>query len=130
MTGKTRRTLSRRERQIMDIIYEAGEVTAAEVRDRLPDPPSNSSVRKMLSILEDKGHIRHEERGPRYVYLPTVSREKAKSTALKHVMQTFFENSAENVVAALMGISGREMTDDEYDRLTEMIEKSRQARKG
>ena len=126
-TEKTRTSLSRRERQIMDIIYEAGETTAVEVRDRLPDPPSNSSVRKMLSILESKGHIKHE--GPRYVYLPTVSREKAKSTALKHVMQTFFENSAESVVAALMGISGREMTDKEYDRLSEMIEASRKERK-
>lgn len=129
MTAKPKSDLSRRERQIMDIIYEAGEATAAEVKEQLPDPPSNSSVRKTLSILEEKGHVKHEMRGPRYVFMPTLSRDKAKRAALKHIMRTFFENSAEEVMAALMGLSGRELTDEEYDRLVEMIDRARRERK-
>lgn len=128
MTVKPKSELSRRERQIMDIIYAAGEATAAEIREQLPDPPSNSSVRKMLSILEEKGHLKHEARGPKYVFMPTVSRDKAKRAALMHVMRTFFENSAEEVMAALMGMSGRDLTDDEYDRLAEMIDRARRER--
>lgn len=126
MATKPKPDLSRRERQIMDIIYEAGEATAADVREHLPDPPSNSSVRKTLSILEDKGHLKHEVRGLRYVFMPTVSRNEAKRAALKHVMRTFFENSAEEVMAALMGMSSRDLTDDDYNRLAELIDRARQ----
>ncbi len=118
-------TLSRRERQIMDIIYKRGEATAAEVLEALPDPPSYSSVRALLRVLEDKGHLKHREQGPRYVYSPTLAREKAKASALKHVMQTFFDNSTENVVAALMDMSGSKLTDEEIERMTKLIEESR-----
>src|SRR5215472_6315978 len=94
--------LSRRERQIMDILYRGGRATAAEVREALPDPPSYSAVRAMLRLLEEKGHVRHEEAGLRYVFLPTVGRERAKRSALKHLLETFFEGSVEQAVATLL----------------------------
>src|SRR5688572_10096132 len=93
--------LSRRERQIMDLLFRQGRATAAEVQRGLPDPPSYSAVRAMLRILEEKGHIRHEQDGPRYVYAPRHDREKASHSALRHVVQTFFDGSAEQAVAAL-----------------------------
>jgi predicted transcriptional regulator len=117
--------LSRRERQIMDIVYQAGQATAAEVLERLPSPPSYSAVRALLRVLEEKGHLRHEEQGPRYVYLPRVPREKARSSALKQLVQTFFEGRAEQAVAALLGMSGPEMSADELDRLAGLIEQAR-----
>ena len=117
--------LSRRERQIMDIIYQNGNATAAEVQKLLPDPPSYSSVRALLRVLEEKGYLKHKEQGPRYIYSPTITMEKAKNSALKHVMQTFFDNSTENVVAALLNISDSKLTADELDRLTNLINKMR-----
>jgi predicted transcriptional regulator len=117
--------LSRRERQIMDIIYRQGQATAAEVMEQLPSPPSYSAVRAMLRILEDKGHLRHEEQGPRYVYLPTLPREKARSSALKQLVQTFFEGSTEQAVAALLGMSKDSLSEQELDRLAGLIEQAR-----
>ena len=117
--------LSRRERQIMDIIYQQGQATAAEVMERLPDPPSYSAVRALLRVLEDKGHLRHEEQGPRYVYLPTLPRDKARSSALKQVVQTFFEGSTEQAVAALLGMSPAALSDEELDRLARLIDQAR-----
>src|SRR6476660_2228223 len=103
--------LSRRERQIVDILYTQGRATAAEVQSALPDPPSYSAVRAMLRILEEKGHIRHEQDGPRYVYLPTVGRDRAKKTALRHVLQTFFNGSAEQALSALLDESDSRLSD-------------------
>ena len=117
--------LSRRERQIMDIIYARGRATAAEVMDRLPDPPGYSAVRAMLRNLEDKGHLRHEKVGQRYVFLPTLARSKARRSALRRVLQTFFDNSTEQAVAALLDLSRSKMTNEELDRLSELIEQAR-----
>src|ERR671925_464450 len=94
--------LSRRERQIMDIIYARGQATAAEVTAALPDPPSYSAVRALLRILEQKGHLRHEQDGPRYVFLPTVPRDRARRSAMRHLVRTFFDGSTEDAVAALL----------------------------
>ena len=116
--------LSRRERQIMDVIYRLGRATAAEVLERLPDPPSYSAVRAMLRVLEDKGHVRHEQDGQRYVYLPTVAREKARKSALAHLVKTFFDGSVERAVTALLDSGGR-LTDEEYDRLARLIKRAR-----
>jgi predicted transcriptional regulator len=117
--------LSRRERQIMDIIYQHGQATAAEVMERLPEAPGYSAVRALLRVLEDKGHLRHEEQGPRYVYLPTLPREKARSSALKQLVQTFFEGSTGQAVAALLGMSPSSLSDEELDRLSGLIEQAR-----
>ena len=114
--------LSRRERQIMDLLYREGRATVAEVQASLPDPPSYSAVRAMLRILEEKGHVRHQQDGPRYVYVPTVGREKAKRSALRHLVETFFDGSAEQVVAALLDGSARQLTDEEVQRLARLIE--------
>jgi len=117
--------LSRRERQIMDVLYRRGRATAAEILDGLPDPPSYSSVRAMLRILEDKGHVWHEQDGPRYLYVPRVGRERAKRTALQHLVHTFFEGSTVQAVAALLEAPASDMTEAELARLTELIEKAR-----
>ena len=113
--------LSRRERQIMDVIYRRGQATAAEVLDGLPDPPGYSAVRAMLRILEDKGHLRHESRGPRYVFLPMVPREKARKSALKQLVQTFFDGSTAQAVAALLDLSASKLSDEELDRVSRLI---------
>lgn len=117
--------LSRRERQIMDVIYRKGRVTAAEVREALPDPPSYSAVRTLLRVLEEKGQLRHEQEGPRYAYLPTVSRDKARRSALKRLVQTFFEGSTTQAVAALLGEPSAKLSDDDLDRLSSLIEQAR-----
>ena len=117
--------LSRRERQIVDILYAQGRATAAEVQSALPDPPSYSAVRAMLRILEDKGHVRHEQDGPRYVYLPTIARDRAKRTALRHVLQTFFDGSAEQAISALLDSSDTRLSDRELDRLAKLIDQAR-----
>ncbi len=117
--------LSRRERQIMDAIYRRGQATAAEVLEEIPDPPSYSAVRAMLRVLEEKGHLRHDQQGPRYVFLPTVPREKARRSALKQLMQTFFEGSTEQTVAALLDLSASKMSDAELDRLSQLINQAR-----
>lgn len=117
--------LSRRERQIIDILYARGRATAAEVQAALPDPPSYSAVRAMLRILEDKGHVRNEQDGPRYVYLPTVARENAKRSALRHMVRTFFEGSAEQAISALLDDSAARLSDAELDRLARLIDQAR-----
>jgi BlaI family transcriptional regulator, penicillinase repressor len=117
--------LSRRERQIMDVLYRHGRSTAAKVRQQLPDPPSYSAVRAMLRVLEAKGHVRHEEEALRYVYQPTVPREKVKRSALKHLVETFFDGSAELTVAAILDGSAAKLSAEELDRLSQLIEKAR-----
>ena len=117
--------LSRRERQIMDVIYRRGRATAAEVLEDIPDPPSYSAVRAMLRLLEEKGHVRHEQDGPRYVFLPIVNRDRARKSALTHVVRTFFDGSATEAVAALLNDGGK-LSDAELDRLSAMIEQARQ----
>lgn len=117
--------LSRRERQIMDIIYQRGRATAAEVMEDLPDPPSYSAVRALLRVLEEKGHVRHKQDGPRYVFHPTVSRDQARESALKQLLGTFFENSAEQAVATLLDMSAQGMSEGELGRLSELIERAR-----
>jgi len=117
--------LSRRERQIMEIIYESGRATAAEVRDRMPDPPSNSAVRAMLRILEGKGHLEHEQDGPRYVFLPTVPREEARATALRRLLRTFFSDSPEGAMAALLDLGGDQLDEEALRRLAKRIDEAR-----
>jgi len=125
MTDTLHTRLSRRERQIMDIVYERGRATAAEVMENLPDPPSYSAVRALLRLLEQKGYLIHEQDGPRYVFLPTVSREKARQSALRQMVKTFFDGSAEKAVAALLDMSGPKLSDAELDRLAQMIDEAR-----
>ena len=117
--------LSRRERQIMDVIYQQGRATAAEVMENMPNPPSYSAVRAMLRLLEEKGYVLHEQDGPRYVYSPTLSRDKARQSAMKQMLQTFFDNSTEEAVAALIDMTRSKMTQDELDRLSLLIENAR-----
>lgn len=123
-------SLSRRERQIMDVLYRAGRGTAADVQTGMPDPPSYSAVRTMLRILEEKGHVRHELDGPRYVYIPTVARDKAKRSALKHVVNTFFDGSAAQVMAALIEISPTELGDEDLARLRHLIDTAKAKKEG
>jgi BlaI family penicillinase repressor len=125
MRTDTHRNLSRRERQIMDILYRSGKASASDVLNAMPDPPSYSAVRAMLRVLEEKGHVKHQEEGLKYVYAPVVAREKAKRSAVKHVMETFFNGSAEQIVAALLDVSSTKLTRDELDRMAEMIEKAK-----
>ncbi len=117
--------LSRRERQIMDILYQRGKAAAAEVREAMPDAPGYSAVRAMLRVLEDKGHVKHQAEGLKYVYVPTVARDKAKRSAVKHLLDTFFKESPEQVVAALLDVSSTRLTREELDRMSEMIEKAK-----
>ncbi len=118
--------LSRRERQIMEILYQRGKASAMEVREGMEDAPSYSAVRALLRVLEDKGHARHEAEGLRYVYLPVGNREKAKRSAVKQVMDTFFNDSPEQVVAALLDVTAKRLTKEQLDRMSEMIEKAKQ----
>jgi predicted transcriptional regulator len=117
--------LSRRERQIMSIVYPLGRVTAAEVLAELEDPPSYSAVRAHLRILEEKGHLRHEQDGPRYVYLPTLPRDRARLGALRQVLHTFFDGSASQAVAALLDSTDRPVTPQELDQLARVVEQAR-----
>ena len=119
------RGLSRRERQIMDVIYRLGHATAQDVVDHLADPPSYSAVRGLLRILEEKGHVKHSQDGPRYLYHPTIPREKARESALKQVVRTFFQDSPEEAVAALLDISASRLSEDDFDRLAKLIERAR-----
>ena len=117
--------LSRRERQIMDVVYERGRASAAEVREGLPDPPGYSAVRALLRVLEEKGHLEHEQEGPRYVYSPTIPRERASESALRRIVRTFFDDSTGKAVAALLDLGARDLTASELDRLSAMIEEAR-----
>ncbi len=125
MMLKLQHSLSRRERQIMDILYQRGRLSAADVLAALPNPPGYSAVRAMLRVLEEKGHVRHEEQGLKYVYVPTVPRERAKRSAVKHLLDTFFNGSAEQAVAALLDASSTSLTQPELDRMAELIDKAR-----
>ena len=122
---KNDKSLSRRERQIMDIAYEMKEVSAVQVLERLPEPPSYSAVRALLRVLEQKGHLVHRQDGPRYVYTPRLPKDKARKNALSHLVRTFFDGSTESVVATLLDISEESLSEDDYRRLTELIEKAR-----
>ena len=117
--------LSRRERQIMDILYQRGKASASEVREALEAAPGYSAVRAMLRVLEEKGHVKHQAEGLKYVYVPTVARDKAKRTAVKHLMETFFNGSPEHVVAALLDVSSTKLTGDELDRMSQLIDRAR-----
>jgi len=117
--------LSRRERQIMDVIYARGSVTVQEVADEIPDPPGYSAVRAMLRVLEEKGHVRHREEGPRYIYMPTVPRDEASRSALRQLVRTFFDGSAEQAAAALLDMSGPELSEQELNRLSDAIDQAR-----
>jgi predicted transcriptional regulator len=117
--------LSRRERQIMDIVYRRGEATIRDVQGELQDPPSYSAVRALVRVLEDKGHLQHREDGPTYVYRPTVARDRVKASALTHVVNTFFGGSAREAVAALLDLEGRELSRSELDELGALIDQAR-----
>jgi BlaI family penicillinase repressor len=117
--------LTRRERQIMDILYRRGRVTAADVLSELPGQPNYSTVRTQLRVLEEKGHVRHEEEGLRYVYTPAVPRHAARKSALRHLVNTFFDGSTEKVVGALLGGEGARLSDEELDRISELVAKAR-----
>ena len=117
--------LSRRERQIMDVIYSRGRATAQEVMEHIPDAPSYSTVRALLRVLEDKGHLRHEQDGPRYVFVPTVTRERARQSALRQIVRTFFDGSTEQAVAALLDLQSDRLEPAELARLAKLIEQAR-----
>ena len=117
--------LSRRERLIMDALYQLGRATAGELIKALPGEPSDSTVRTQLRVLEAKGHVRHEEDGLRYVYLPVVPRRVVRKSALKHLVNTFFDGSVEKVVAALLGPDGGKLSDEELDRIADLVSKAR-----
>ena len=122
---RTLSNLSRRERQIMDVLYRDGQATASEVLAALPDPPSYSAVRAMLRILENKGHSRHVSEGTRYVYQPTLPRDRAGRPALAGVLETFFDGSTEKAVAALLDLSRDELSPEQLDRLSQLIDQAR-----
>ena len=123
------RNFSRRERQIMDILYARGRATAAEIHEALPDAPSYSAVRAKLRVLEEKGHVRHEEESLRYVYLPTVARDTARRSALRHLVTTFFEGSVEQAVAALLDVSSAGLDERELDRIASLVEEAKKESK-
>ena len=127
MAKASHSALTRRERQIMDILYRRGRATAGEVMEDLPGKPSDSTVRTQLRVLEEKGHVRHEEHGLRYVYMPEVPRHAARKSALRHLVDTFFDGSAEKVVAAVLGGEGTRLTEEELDRVAELVAKARMA---
>ena len=117
--------LSRRERQIIDVLYRLGRATAGEVMGELPGEPSYSTVRTQLRVLEEKGHVRHEEQGLRYVYIPAVPRHAARKSALRHLVDTFFDGSAEKTVAALLGGESARLNDEELERIAGLIARAR-----
>ena len=130
MTQKLQTTLSRRERQIMDILYRRGRATGVEVMEDLPGNPSYSTVRTQLRVLEKKGHVRHEEHGAKFIYLPAVHRRAARKSALRHLVETFFDGSVENVVGALLGGEGARVTEEELARIAEQVAKARTVKQG
>src|SRR5687767_2580751 len=117
--------LTRRERQIMDILYRRGRATAGEVTQDLSGHPNSSTVRTQLRVLESKGHVRHEEEGLRYVYMPALPRRTARKSALRNLVDTFFDGSAEQVVAAVLGGEGARLSEEELDRIGELIDKAK-----
>src|SRR5436853_4201018 len=127
-SGTPHHTLTRRERQIMDILYRRGRATAGEVMDEVPGDPNYSTVRTQLRVLEEKGHVSHQEQGLRYVYSPAVPRSSARKSAMRHLVETFFDGSAERAVAALLGGEGAKLTDEQLDRIADLVKKSRTKR--
>lgn len=127
-TKSTARDLGRRERQIMDVIYELGEASVGDVLERLPDPPSYSAVRTMIRLLESKSHLRHRREGMKYVYRPVQPRDLASRCALKHLLKTFFGGSAPDAVAAILDVSSDELTEEDMQRIEQLIDKA--GRKG
>ena len=125
MTEKPKSTLSRREREIMEVVYRAGAVTASDVHAQLPSPPSYSAVRAMLRILEEKGHLTHTTDGPRYVFAPVVPRSAASESALSQVLGTFFAGSTGAAVAALLDMNHDRLSGDELDEISRAIERAR-----
>lgn len=123
---KSARDLGRRERQIMDAIFQLGEASVSDVLARLPDPPSYSAVRTMIRLLEAKGFLKHRRDGNRYVYRPTQSHETASRSALQHLLATFFAGSATDAVAAILNLSADDMTDEDLQRMEALIEQARQ----
>lgn len=119
--------LGRRERQIMDVVYRKGRATVAEIRAELPDPPTYSAVRGMLRFLEDKGYLRHDEDGPRYVYSPTADPKQVRGSAVRHLVRTFFNDSASSAVAAMLGLYKAHLSDEDLDRLEALLEQARKA---
>ena len=117
--------LSRRERQILDVLYQTGRATAADVQAAMPAAPSYSAVRTLLRILEDKGHVRHEQDGSRYVYMPTIGLARAKKSALRHLLNTFFDGSTTQAIAALLDQDASRLSKDDLDRLEAAIERAR-----
>jgi predicted transcriptional regulator len=122
---RTQRFLTKRERQIMDVLYRLGRATAAEIVARVPAAPGNSTVRTQLRVLERKGHVRHEEEGLRYVYLPTVPRHAARRSALRHLVDTFFDGSIAKAVAALLGGEASRVSEEELRRIAELVKQTR-----
>jgi predicted transcriptional regulator len=119
-------SLSRRERQIMDIVYRVGSATVSEVLERIPDPPSYSAVRALMRILEEKGHLQHAQDGARYVYSPVMPRDTASISALRHLVTTFFEGSTSAAMAALLDASSEQLSEAELERLAGLIDEARQ----
>jgi len=117
--------LSRRERQTMEILYQRGKASASEIREAMEDAPSYSAVRAVLRVLEEKGHVKHQAEELKYVYIPTVNRDKAKRSAVKHLLETFFNDSPKQIVAALLDVSSPRLTREELDQMAEMIDKAR-----
>lgn len=126
MTDPSIENLSRREGQIMDVLFRLGSATAAEIRESIPDPPSYSAIRGLLRVLEEKRHVRHEQDGPRYVFKPTIEPKKARSGALERLLKVFFDGSTEKAVAALLDLNAGELSVNDYDRLARLIEQARQ----
>ena len=121
--------LTRREREIMDVLYRLGRATANEVMEQLSGEPNYSTVRTQLRVLETKGHVRHEEHGLRYIYIPTAPRHSVRQSALKHLIETFFEGSAEKMLSSLLGSEGSKLSDEDLDRLAQLIKKARKERR-
>ena len=130
MRPDTHRNLSRRERQIMDILYQRGRASAAEILAAMTDPPSYSAGRAKLRVLEEKGHVRHEAESLHYVYLPTTAREAARRSALRHMLATFFDGSVEQTVAALLDVSAANLSPRDLDRIGLLIEDARREAQG
>lgn len=122
MARQTPPPLSRRERQILDIIYEIGPASAAEIMAHMPDPPTNPAVRSILRSLEAKGRVRHREDGPRFLYMAAVSRKRARRGAIRHLVRTFFDGSTERAVAAMLELDGKRLTPEEIERMSKLIE--------
>lgn len=125
MTKSLHAILTRRERQIMDILYRRGRATATEVMEDLSGEPNYSTVRTQLRVLEGKGHVKHEEQGLRFVYSPTVARSAVRQSALRHLIDTFYDGSTEKVVAALLGVEGSRLSPEELERIAGMVDKAR-----